>query len=165
MKFNLITWLFTTPCDATNCVIATSTSPGTPPEVFHFYLPWLAFCILAVLIPFYYSVEGRKRFVKDKPILKYMLDRYLGWLAIIAILGFPLIFARAFLFEYFFAWRFWRYLWLASLVAWAVVWIVYLVRKYPQERDNYVAYQNRQQYIPKGNKQSNRRNKARAASR
>ena len=26
------------------------------------------------------------------------------------------------------------------------------VRKYPQERDNYVAYHNRQQYIPKGNK-------------
>jgi len=29
---------------------------------------------------------------------------------------------------------------------------VYLVRKYPGERDNFAAYQNRQQYIPKGNR-------------
>src|SRR5579884_722664 len=142
MHFNLINWLFTDPCTATSCVDATSGSPG-------------------VLIAFYYSVEGRKRFVKNKPILKYMLDRYLGWFAVICIIGFPLIFARAYLYQYFFAWRFWRYLWLAGLLAWAITWIVYLVRKYPQERDNYLAYQNRQQYIPK---KSNKR-KAKAASR
>jgi hypothetical protein len=46
----------------------------------------------------------------------------------------------------------WRYLWLAALLVWAIIWIVYLVRKYPQERANYIAYQNRQQYIPKANK-------------
>jgi len=155
MHFNLISWLFTDPCTATSCVAATTgatATPGVAPETFHYYLIWLIFCGLGVLIPFYYSVEGRKRFVKNKPVIKYMLDRYLGWFAIICILGFPLIFARAYLYEYFFAWRVWRYLWLAGLLAWAIVWIIYLVRKYPQERDNYVAYQNRQQYIPKGNK-------------
>src|SRR5579884_579488 len=68
---------------------------------------------------------------------------------------------KPYLYQYFFAWRFWRYLWLAGLLAWAITWIVYLVRKYPQERDNYLAYQNRQQYIPK---KSNKR-KAKAASR
>lgn len=157
MHFNLINWLFTDPCTATNCVAATSTTAATPPEVFHFYAPWLIFCSLGVLIAFYYSVEGRKRFVKNKPIIKYMLDRYLGWLAIICIIGFPLIFARAYLYEYFFAWRIWRYLWLAALLAWAIVWAVYLIRKYPKERAEYLAYQNRQQYIPKGNKQSRRK--------
>ncbi|MGZ3630323.1 MAG: hypothetical protein ACXVDN_22015, partial [Ktedonobacteraceae bacterium] len=86
MHFNLIQWLFTDPCTATNCVVGTATSPGTPPETFHFYVPWIIFCSLGVLIPFYYSVEGRKRFVKDKPVIKNMLDRFLGWLAIICIL-------------------------------------------------------------------------------
>lgn len=152
MHFNLINWLFTDPCSATNCVDATSTTAAVPPETFHFYLPWLIFCSLGVLIAFYYSVEGRKRFVKNKPVMKYMLDRYLGWFAIICIVGYPLIFSRAFLYQYFFAWRFWRYGWLVGLLVWAILWIVYLVRKYPAERDNYLAYQNRKQYIPRSNR-------------
>ncbi len=160
MNFNLIQWLFTDPCSATNCVAATATYKGVPPETFHFYVPWIVFCILGVLIPFYYSVEGRKRFVKDKPVIKHMLDRFLGWFAIICILGFPLIFARAFLYEYFFAWRAWRYLWLAGLLAWAIVWIVYLIRKFPEEQANYQAYKKRDQYIPKSSKSKNGKRKA-----
>jgi uncharacterized membrane protein len=160
MNFNLIQWLFTDPCSATNCVASTATSPGVPAEVFHYYAPWIIFCILGVLIPFYYSVEGRKRFVKDKPVIKNMLDRFLGWLAIICILGFPLIFARAYLYEYFFAWRFWRFLWLAGLLAWAIIWIVYLIRKFPKEQANYESYKKREQYTPKGSKSKNSRRKA-----
>ncbi len=71
MHFNLIQWLFTDPCSATNCVAATSTTAGTPPETFHFYVAWLIFCSASLLLCFYYSVEGRKRFVKDKQIIKY----------------------------------------------------------------------------------------------
>jgi hypothetical protein len=160
MQFNLIQWLFTDPCTATNCVAATSTSPGVPPETFHFYVLWIIFCSLGVLIAFYYSVEGRKRFVKDKPVVKYMFDRFLGWFAIICIIGFPLIFARAFLYEFFFAWRFWRYLWLAGLLAWAIIWIVYLVRKFPEEQANFVAYRKREQYIPKSSKAKSGKRKA-----
>jgi hypothetical protein len=152
MHFNLIQWLFTDPCTATNCVAGTSTTPGTPPETFHFYIPWLIFCSVGVLLCFYYSVEGRKRFVKNKQVIKYMLDRFLGWFAVICIIGYPLIFARAYLYEYFFAWRFWRYLWLAALLAWAIIWIVYLVRKFPQEQANYLAYKKREQYLPKSSK-------------
>lgn len=148
MHFNLIQWLFTDPGTA-------GANAGlTGPEPFKFYIPWLVFCSLGVLICFYYTVEGRKRFVKSKPIIKYMLDRYLGWFAVICILGYPLIFARAYLFDYFFAWRVWRYLWLLSLVVWAVLWIVYLVRKYPKERDNYIAYQRQQKYVPKSKKKA-----------
>ncbi len=152
MHFNLIQWLFTDPCTATSCVAATSTTAGTPPETFHFYVAWLIFCSASLLLCFYYSVEGRKRFVKDKQIIKYMLDRFLGWFAVICIIGYPLIFARAYLYEYFFAWRFWRYLWLAALLAWAIVWIVYLVRKFPKEQANYLAYKKREKYIPKSTK-------------
>jgi formate-dependent nitrite reductase membrane component NrfD len=151
MHFNLINWLFQDPDTA-------GTSAGlSGPEPFHFYIPWLIFCSLGILIAFYYSVEGRKRFFKSRPLIKYMLDRYLGWFTIICILGYPLIFARAYLDPYFFAWRVWRYLWLVGLLAWAITWIVYLVRKYPKERANYIAYQNRQQYIPKGNKSGKRK--------
>ncbi len=147
MHFNLIQWLFTDPFTA-----ATNGGLTVPEEPFHFYVPWIVFCSLGILITFYYSVEGRKRFFRNRPLIKYMLDRYLGWFAVICILGFPLIFARAYLDPYFFAWRVWRYLWLAGLVAWAITWIVYLVRKFPKERADYRAYQERQQYVPKSRK-------------
>lgn len=148
MHFNLIEWLFTDPGTA-------GTNAGlSGPEPFHFYIPWLIFCSLGVLICFYYTVEGRKRFVKSKPIIKYMLDRYLGWFAVICILGYPLVFARAYLEDYFFAWRVWRYLWLLSLVVWAIIWVVYLVRKYPKERDNYLAYQRQQKYVKTSKKKA-----------
>jgi len=153
MHFDLYHWLFDDP--------QTASSPSGGPEVFHFLWPWLIFCCVGLLITFYYTVEGRKRFVKSHHLVKYMLDRYLGWLAIICFIGLPIIFARVFLDGYFFAWRFWRYLWLVGLLAWAITWIVYLVRKYPEERANYLAYKNRQQYIPKS---SNKR-KAKVASR
>lgn len=158
MHFNLYHWLFDDP------YTAGSNAGLSGPEKFHFLWPWLIFCLAGLLIAFYYSVEGRKRFVKSKPILKYMFDRYLGWFAVICFIGLPLIFARVYLDAYFFAWRFWRYLWLVGLLVWAVLWIVYLVKKYPEERANYQAYQNRQQYIPKSGKRKSK-TKAKAASR
>ena len=88
MNFNLIHWLFDDPYTA-------GTNAGlSGPETFHYLYPWLIFCSVGVLIAFYYSVEGRKRFVKNKPIIKYMLDRYLGWLTVICLVGYPMIFAR-----------------------------------------------------------------------
>ncbi len=151
MHFNPIEWLFTDP------YTAASNAGQTNPESFHFYIPWIIFCSLAILIPFYYSVEGRKRFLKDNPILKRVLDNYLGWFAVIGVVGFPLIFSRAYLGGYFFAWRFWRYLWLIALVFWAVKLVLYLVRKYPKEKASFLAYKNQQQYMPKSGK---RRQKA-----
>ena len=151
MNFNLYNWLFQDPVTA---------GGGTTAEPFRFFWAYLIFCLAGLLLCFYYSVEGRKRFVKNRPIIKYMLDRYLGWFAIICFIGLPIIFSRVYLDAYFFAWRFWRVLWLVGLLVWAVLWLVYLIRKYPQEQANFVAYQNRQQYIPKGSKR-----KARASSR
>ncbi len=150
VQFNLFNWLFTDPYSA------------LPPngEPFNKFWPWLIFCGVGLLICFYYWVEARKRFVKSKPLLKYMFDRYLNWLAIICFIGIPIDLARVALYQYFFAWRVWRYLWLLSLVIWAVLWVIYLVRKYPEERANYAAYQRRSQYMPKPSKR-----KAKAASR
>jgi len=147
MHFNLIQWLFTDPFTA-----AQNGGLTVAEEPFHFYVQWIIFCSVGVLIAFYYSVEGRRRFVRDKPIIKYMFDRYLGWFAVICVLGFPLIFSRFALDQYFFSWRVWRYLWLAGLLVWAILWIVYLVRKFPKELANYKAYQKRQEYVPKSSK-------------
>ncbi len=147
MHFNLINWLFQDPCTATSC-----SDGGPAPELFHFYPYWIIFCILGIVIAFYYSVEGRKRFTKNRPWIKYMLDRYLGWLAIICVIGLPLIASRAVLYQYFFAWRVWRYLWLLSLVIWASLWALYRFRKYPQERQYYLQAKKRDQYIPKKRK-------------
>jgi small-conductance mechanosensitive channel len=97
-------------------------------------------------------VEGRKRFVKSNPIIKRVLDDYLNWFAVICFVGLPIIFARVYLDGYFFAWRFWRYLWAVALLVWAVMFVVYWIRKYPAERDNFVAYQRRQRYIKTGKK-------------
>lgn len=144
MHFNLIDWLFTDAYTA-----ATNAGSTTPTETFHFVWAWLIFCCAGLLLSFYYSVEGRKRFFKDKPIVKYMLDRYLGWFAVVCFVGLPILFGRVFMDASFFAWRFWRYLWMAGLLTWAIFWVVYLVRKYPAEAANFKAYQNRQQYIPK----------------
>lgn len=146
MHFNLIQFLFTDPITAG----VNANLPGEEP--FHFYIPWIIFCSLGLLIAFYYSVEGRRRFFKSKPLIKYMLDRYLGWFTIICFIGFPLIFSRAYLNAFFFAWRIWRYGWLASLLVLAILWALYLIRKYPKERAEFLAYQNRQQYIPKSSK-------------
>src|SRR5437763_3013356 len=105
MPFNLSDWLF----DSAVTVTADKS---------RYFLPYLIFCGVGLLIWFYYWVEGRKRFVKSKPILKYMLDRYLNWLAIICFIAIPIALAWLVLPGYFFAWRLWRYLWPGALVGW-----------------------------------------------
>lgn len=147
MPFNLANWLFQDPCTATGCF-----DGGPAPELFHYYPLWITFCALGLLVAFYYSVEGRKRFTKNRPWVKYMLDRYLGWLAVICVIGLPLIFSRVYLYQFFFAWRAWRYLWILSLVVWAIFFLVHRLRKYTQEKEYYLHMQKRDQYIPKSSK-------------
>ncbi|MBO0782077.1 MAG: hypothetical protein J2P37_24925 [Ktedonobacteraceae bacterium] len=158
MQFNLYHWLFDDPYTA-------GTGAGlSGPEPFRLLWPWLICSCVGLLIAFYYAVEGRKRFFKDKPLEKYMLDRYLGWFAVICFIALPLIFARVQLYQYFFAWRFWRILLLLGLLAWGIHWLVYLVRKYPAERANSKAWDNRQKYIRTSSKRSGKR-KAKAGAR
>src|SRR5437867_1316701 len=122
MHFNLIEWLFTDPYSA-----GINAGQGGA-ETFRFYIPWLIFCGVCLLLAFYYGVEGRKRFFKSNPLIKYMLDRYLFWLTVLCIIALFIMGFRYAINYAFFAWRIWRYLWLAGLLTWAIIWIVYLVR-------------------------------------
>ncbi|MGH2481988.1 MAG: hypothetical protein ACRDHW_20250, partial [Ktedonobacteraceae bacterium] len=62
MHINLANWLFQDPCTATGCFVG-----GPASEIFHYYPHWIIFCALGILVAFYYSVEGRKRFTKNRP--------------------------------------------------------------------------------------------------
>ena len=154
---NLITWLFTDPLTAcTNVTAATKTCVSVTlqdgskqlVEVFHFYLPWMIVCALALVIPIYYAAEGRRRFVKGHMLLKKNLDRVMAQVAWVAGVGWVIMGVRYALESSFFAWRFWRYGWLAWGVGLIIYWLVYLVRKFPAERKQYRDYMILSRYVP-----------------
>ncbi|HEV2235660.1 MAG TPA: hypothetical protein VGR57_03275 [Ktedonobacterales bacterium] len=168
---HLLKWLFTDPqtacADATAANKVCAAIPGATSqqfvEVFHFYVPWLIFCALGVLIPIYYNLEGRKRFVKGNMLLKRNLDRFmdhhLPWLGGV---GLMLIAFRYAADSAFLSWRAWRYAWLAWGLGIAIFWGYYLVRRFPKERAYYQRYHTLMRYVPQPRK---RRPVARAGSR
>jgi hypothetical protein len=103
-----------------------------------------------ILIYLYYQAEGRKRFVKGRtlPIHKYLLDRFLNQVALLAFVGLFVLAGRALFVNTFFAYRLWRYGWLAWAAAIGIYWIVYFVRHYSDERDAWLAYRRNARYIP-----------------
>lgn len=141
----IIQWLFTDPATAANG--AGQGPNGT--ELFHFYIPWIIFGVLGLLVPFYYWVEGRKRFFKKNVLNKRLMDKYMNRLVIIALVAWPLIAARDLLDSTPLAWRFWRYLWLVWLAVVAFRLLFYLVSKYPEERQDYLRNARLLQYFPK----------------
>jgi hypothetical protein len=145
-QFNLYHWLFD---DARTAGYNAGLSNA---EDFRFFWAWIIFSCVGLLIAFYYGVEGRKRFFKTKPLAKYMLDKYLTWLAVLCFVALIFVFGRVQLDASFFSWRFWRVLWAAGFIWWASAWLLYLVRVYPKERANLIAWDKRQQYVPKSSK-------------
>jgi len=125
------------------------TDPASTGEVFHFYIPWLVVCGLGIVVPFYYSVEGRKRFLRDHPIERYQLDKLMGWAVVLAICGLILMLLRYVVPGEFFAWRVWRYLWGLVCLGVAGRYIYYLVRRYPKERAEHRRQQVMKQYYPR----------------
>jgi hypothetical protein len=149
MQFNLYQWLF---------------DDAIAP--FHYFWPYLIACGVGLLIWFYYWVEGRKRFIKSRHALKYMLDRYLNWLAIICFVGVMIDLSRWALEGYFFAWRFWRYLWLVSLLVWAVFFVIHRVRRYPLDLAYFKKQERDSIYLPKSKKKrQGKQNKVKLAAR
>jgi len=136
----IIQWLFTDPVTA---------GGGNGTETFHFYLPWIIFCALGLLVPFYYWVEGRKRFFKKNVLNKRLMDKYMNKLLYIALVGWPLIACRYLLDSTPLAWRFWRYLWLLWLAVVTVRLLWYLVRHYPEDRQDYLRNARLLEYFPK----------------
>jgi len=138
-NFNLFQWLFTDPVNAGAAV-------GAKSEAFHFYVPWIVFCAGSLLAWVYYNVEGRKRVVHSDALWRSILDRLLNHLALIAFVGFIIIFFR-WSEAGIFSWRFWRYLWLLWLVVFSGRWALYFMFKYKEERLSYDAYRTHQRYV------------------
>ena len=138
----IITWLFTDP---------TTAGGANGVEKFHFYLPWLIFLALGLLVPFYYWVEGRKRFFKKNWLNRQLMDKYMNKLVIIALVGWPILGARVYIDNSPLAWRIWRYAWLIWLVVVVARLLFYLVARYPEERLDYLRNARLVQYFPKPN--------------
>jgi len=139
-NFNLIQWLFTDPVTA-------GANVGAKSEVFHFYAPWIVFCAGSLLAWGYYNVEGRKRLFSGGALWRSILDRMLNHLALIALVGFIIIFFR-WSEAGIFSWRVWRYLWLLWVAIFSGRWAVYFMFKFREERDSYQAYRTHQKYVP-----------------
>jgi hypothetical protein len=155
---NLFQWLFTDPQTACSSASAASsicasikTANGTQYiEVFHYWIPWIVFVALGLLIPAYYAVEGRRRLVKGRslPLHKILLDKFMNQLALWAVVAPFIMFGRYALDSSFFAWRLWRYGWLAWGAGIGIYWLVYFARRYHRERDQYLTRQMLGQYVP-----------------
>ncbi len=132
-------WLFTDPVTAGTAGKA---------EVFHFYVPWIIVCTLGLLIPMYYFGEGRRRFFGRNALNRYQMNKLMRQIWPWALVGWFLIFARFALDDSLFAWRFWRYAW----VAWAVViagrWLYYLFFRYGADRAAYLRQRTLERYYP-----------------
>ena len=154
---HIIQWLFTDPQTA-----GQATASGKV-EQFHFWIPWIVFCALGLLIPLYYSLEGRRRFVGGHTLNKYVLDKIMGQLALYAFVGPFLMFGRWALDNTFFADRFWRYAWLAWGVGYIVYWLYFFIAKYPGMLRDYQRRRTMEKYIPQP--KAKKAKTARAASR
>lgn len=134
---------------------------GTP-ETFHFYVPWIIACALGLLVPFYYFVEGRKRFFGSHTLHKALLDRFFNQMWPIALVGWFLIGARYALDSSLFSWRFWRYGWLLWIAIYLGYWIFYMARRYPNDIRWYRRERTLARYRPQPNP---KRRAAKAGSR
>lgn len=156
---NLIQWLFTDPMTACNSATASNNScvsvklaDGTTSyvEVFHFWGVWIAITVITLGFYLYYVLEGRKRLVKGRtiPLHKYMLDKFTNQVALWAVVAPFLMFGRYATDSSLFAWRVWRYGWLAWAAGIAIYWLIYFARHYQRERDAHLYRQTMDQYKP-----------------
>jgi hypothetical protein len=138
-NFNLIDWLFGQG--------GVGPAAGSP-EYFRFYVPWLIVNIAALLIPIYYYLEGRKRFVGHHTLNKWIADRFMNRLWPIGLVGLILEGAR-YANMAIIGWRFWRYAWAIWLLAFLGYWVWYFVMRYRLHLASYNATRTKQQYMPK----------------
>jgi hypothetical protein len=156
MHINLAQWLFTDP--------QTATGDSAHPEMFHFYVLWALFNGVVLLAWLYYQVEGRRQLVGSHTLHKTILDKLLNQYALVALVGFLVMFFRWAADSSLLADRIWRYLWLLWLGGLTMYWLVYFVRTYPEHRKQYVRFLTHQQYVSPPKSRRARR-PARAGSR
>jgi len=142
---HLIQWLFTDPVTAESSV---ANAPSGAAEPFHFWIPWIVFCVLGLVIWAYYWLEGRRRFFGGHALNKYVLDKITGQLALFSFVAFFIMFGRWALDNTFFADRFWRYAWLAWGMGYLVYWGYFFAFKYPDMLRDYRRRRTMEKYIP-----------------
>jgi len=119
----------------------------TPPDKFQFFIPWIIFCALALAIPIYYVLEGRKRFVGRHALNKWALDRLFNQLWPLALVGFILIGAVAADMSLF-SGRFWRYLWALWGLGLFAYWAYYFAFKYREHLAAFRHQRSKARYMP-----------------
>jgi hypothetical protein len=120
---------------------------GVTPEKFHFYIPWLTFCVLGLLAAFYYSREARRRFFGSHTLHKALLDRFMPHLMWLCIVGLVLIACR-YAGVSVFALRLWRYGWALWALGLFGYWGYYLLMRYRGHRAAYERQRTRERYMP-----------------
>ena len=155
---NLFQWLFTDPITACSsasaaskiCASVNGANGVQYVEVFHYWIVWIVVAALGLVIPAYYWIEGRKRLVKGRsiPLHKILLDKFMNQLALWAVVAPFIMFGRYAMDSSFFAWRIWRYGWLAWAAGIGIYWLVYFVRHYENHRTAYETNKMLGQYVP-----------------
>lgn len=152
----IIQWLFTDP---------TTAGGSNGVETFHFYLPWIIFCVLGIIVPFYYWTEGRKRFFKKNVLNKRLMDKYMNKWVVITLVGIPLLLSRLLLDSTPLSWRVWRYAWGLWVIEVTVRLVFYLIVKYPEERQDYLRNARLLEYFPKPRESKGKPREAKAGRR
>lgn len=146
---NILGWLFTDPQTA-----GASSASGLA-QPFPYYALWLVILGLAIVVPVYYSVEGRRKisWIKDHMIWKqYVFDRMapqLGWWGFVGLI--------VILFRYIanstpFAWP----IWIVLLIGWGVgivaYWLYYFIRRHNSLMVSFDRQRERQKFLPTSNR-------------
>jgi hypothetical protein len=154
---HIITWLFTGP------ITAGQNTPSGNPETFHFYAQWMIFCAIGIILPLYYTLEGRKRLVGHHALNKYILDRILQrQLVPVALVGWALIGMRYAMGDTLFTWRIFRYLWALWVVGLVIYWLYYFAFRYAGDLAWYRNKRTMEKYYPQPRA---KRRQAKAATR
>lgn len=122
-------------------------SGAADPSVVHYLIPWIVFCALALFVPIYYGLEGRKRFFGSHRLNKWALDRFFNQLWPLGLVGFILIGAVAGDMSLF-SWPLWHALW----AVWALIlfgyWAYYFAFRYREHLAGYRDQRTKQRYMP-----------------
>ena len=123
--------------------------PATPTQASNikYLIPWAIFCVLAILVPIYYGMEGRKRFFGSHTLNKWALDRLMNQLWPLGLVG--LIFIGAASAEMsLFSWPLWHALWALWLLGIVGYWVYYVGFKYRGHLASYRYERTKQRYMP-----------------
>jgi hypothetical protein len=113
----------------------------------HYLIPWIVFCALAIAIPAYYSMEGRKRFFGHHALNKWALDRLFNQLWPLGLVGLILI-GAVYGNISLFSWPLWHLLWALWALGLFGYWAYYFAFKYREHLASYRHQRTKERYMP-----------------